>query len=91
MRWTGLVVGTNHHGYVLVAEECQRRGIALDWASDNALAKVLDRVGFGSGLMRADVSGKIIGRKLLITEVHQVSFTPMTYGAVVDYMRKLGF
>jgi len=37
------------------------------------------------------MSGKIIGRKLLITEVHQVSFTPMTYGAEVDYMRKLGF
>lgn len=97
MRWKGVVVGGPHHGYSLAAEECQRRGIALDGTSYGwaPLSDALEQHSFETGLLRADVSGKIVERDgssvLLITKVHRIAFEPMSEAAHDAYWRSKGF
>jgi hypothetical protein len=64
VRWKGVVVGAPPHGYSLAAEECQRRGIALDGTPNgwSPLGDALEQRGLETGLLRADVSGKIVER-----------------------------
>ena len=89
VRWHGVVVGEPHHGFALIAEDCQRRGIALDGFGDSALGKAINDSGFKTGLLRASVSGKIVGRevsyRLLISNVHRVAFEPMNEAAYYEY------
>ena len=94
VRWHGVVVG-GYHGYSLVAEDCQRRGIALDGFGGSTLDKAINDRGLKTGLLRADVSGKIIERdgdyRLLVTKVHSVAFEPMGDEAYYQYWRSKGF
>jgi GNAT superfamily N-acetyltransferase len=94
VRWRGVVVG-GYHGYSLVAEDCQRRGIGLDGWRGTALDAAIRTRYFQDGLLRADVSGKIIVRDgehdLLVTKVHGVSFEPMSYDDVMAFWESKGF
>lgn len=98
VRWKGPVVGTFHHGFAMIAEDCQRRGISLDgWETapggeelDAALRQYISR----PGLVRADVTGKILDnddRHLWITHVHGIDFRPMTDAQEEAYWRSRVF
>ena len=97
VRWKGVVVGGPPHGYSLAAEECQRRGIALDGTPNgwSPLGDALEQRGLETGLLRADVSGKIVERdgsyRLLVTKVHHLAFEPMSEAAYYAYWRSKGF
>ena len=85
------------HGYALAAEECQRRGIDLNGTPHGWpwLGEVIEQRGLEAGLLRADVSGKIVERdgnhRLLVTRVHHLAFERMSDTAVDDYWRSKGF
>ena len=94
VRWMGTVMGSFEHGYLLIADKCQRRGIRLDWQtgqSGELLAETLRREWREPGIVRAEVSGKIADGYLLIKDVHRVVFIPMTPERERDYMRSRGF
>lgn len=82
VRWQGVIVGGGQHGYSLVAENCWRRGISLDGFAGSSLEKAMRDYALKDGLLRADVSGRIAKGsdepKLQVTEVHRVSFEPMS-------------
>ena len=94
VRWRGVVVG-GYHGYALIAEDCRRRGIGLTKWRDTTLDKAIRKRDFKDGLLRAEVSGKIIVHDeeqfLLVTDVQGVSFEPMTYEQVMAFWTSKGF
>jgi hypothetical protein len=59
------------------------------------LGEALEQRDLETGLLRADVSGKIVERdgnhRLLITKVHHLAFEPMSDAAYYDYWRSRGF
>jgi hypothetical protein len=88
------MIGTFQHGYVLVAEDCQRRGIAIDWRSARSgplLEEALRRELRERGLIRVEVSGKIAGRRLLVSDVRRITVIPMNYDALSRHRQSLGF
>jgi hypothetical protein len=90
----GTVMGSFEHGYVLIADNCQRRGIRLDWQtgqSGELLAETLRREWGEPGIVRAEVSGKIAGGYLIVKDVHRVVLISMTDRRQKDYMRSRGF
>ena len=95
VRWQGIVIGTFEHGFVLISENCQRRGIQLgDWPltpSGDLLEETLRREWLETGLVRVGVSGKIAGGMLLVREIHAVSLVPMSEDARRAHLRSLGF
>lgn len=95
VHWRGIVIGTFEHGFVLISENCLRRGIQLgDWPSTpsgDLLEETLRREWREPGLVRVGVSGKIAGRRLLVQEIHAVSLVPMSEDARRKHLRSLGF
>jgi hypothetical protein len=88
------MMGTFQHGYVLIAEDCQHRGIPIDWRSARSgplLEEALRQELRERGLIRVEVSGKIAGRKLLVSDVRRITVIPMNYDALWRHMRSLGF
>lgn len=87
--------GTFHHGFGLVAEDCSRM-IALDGWNDapggELLNDALERTQLTPGLLRANLSGKIIGdeerMRLWVTRVHRVGFEPMSEDDFYDYWNR---
>src|SRR4029453_16303564 len=59
VRWKGVVVGAIPHGYSLAAEDCQRRGIKLDWRPNAVGGAQLDKAllhhAFKPGFVRHEV------------------------------------
>jgi|EndMetStandDraft_9_1072997.scaffolds.fasta_scaffold00034_12 hypothetical protein len=94
VRWSGIIIGTFDHGFILVTEKCRHRGIPLDWRSDeagHALEAPIRREWTEAGIIRASLSGRIAGQRLLVTKVHHVALFPMNEGAEREHMRALGF
>lgn len=92
VEWSGVVQGTFQHGFGLVAEDCSRM-IPLDGWYDapggDALTRALEQSQLQPGLLRADVSGKIIGEgdrgRLWVTRVHRLRFQRMTEDQYYEY------
>ena len=92
VRWKGVVLGTFHHGFGLVAEDCSGL-VPLDgWTKvpgGSALDQALEETWLKSGLLHAELSGKIIGegerQRLWVTDVHHLKFEPMSDEEERDY------
>jgi hypothetical protein len=94
VRWQGLVIGTPNHGYALITEDCQHRGIPLDWQTARS-GHLLDETSRWDrrpeGLVRVDVSGRISHWGLVVSDVHRVVVIPMNFEAEKRHVRALGF
>ena len=93
VRWKGAMVGTFQHGFALVTEECARRGMSLGSWDSAELDQALRAKSKEPGVLRVDVSAKIVGERprLRITEVHRISFQPLSYEQEEAYWRSKGF
>jgi hypothetical protein len=93
VSFKGVLVGTFEHGYVLVAEGCERRGIRFaKWpeGSDGiALNKVLNR--WDTGLARAEFTGKLSREGLLVTHTKNVTYETMSTQEKAAFFRSRGF
>lgn len=92
VSFRGVLVGTFEHGYVLLAEGCERRGIGFaNWPegpSRVALEKVLNRL--DTGLARAEFKGKLSREGLLVTRIEKVTYEPMTTQEKNAFFRSKG-
>jgi len=93
VRWTGMVIGTFEHGYVLIATGCRRRGIDLDWrdaSGQAALNAALIREWRDPGIVLIDVSGKI-SSLFRVRKVHRIAFLRMSRASRDRLLRSLGY
>ncbi len=95
VRWQGVILGNAMHGFTLVTEECQRRGITLaGWAKDTPEGKAFGKSVYRNetGLLRVDVSGNITqDGTLWVLKVHKLVFQSMTEDEYYEYWRLRGF
>lgn len=96
VRWQGILLDASPHGMMLVAHDCQRRGIKVErWVGGNAdrqLADVIRQSWREPGVIRVDVTGWITGDgQLAVDRVHQLKFQPMSEQQEKVFWRSKGF
>ena len=94
VRWQGILLNATPHGMMILAVDCQKRGIAIErWpvAADMALGQVSRQNARESGVIRVDVSGRITADKMLaVSKVHRLEFEPMTEQQETEFWRSIG-
>ena len=104
VKWTGVVIGEPHHGYVLACEH-HRSGIRIHWNEQTVGARTLqhglDRTFLRHGFLRITVEGRL-GRSygpgqyglrqdppvLRISAVRSAEWVPMTEREVFDFLNR---
>ncbi len=66
----------------------------MDWESARSaplLEEALSREQRGGALIRVEVSGKIAGGRLLVSDVRRFTVTPLDYDGLGRHLRSLGY
>jgi hypothetical protein len=95
VRWKGILIDAQPHGFLLAAEECNKRGIAIGRLPEGAwdtLAPVTQRSHQESGVIHVEVSGEITNQKTLdVSKIHHISFEPMPEQQETTFWQSKGF
>lgn len=95
VRWKGILVDAQPHGYLLVAEECNNRGIAIGRLPEGAwdtIAPATQRGHQESGVIHIDLSGEITDERTLdVFRIHRIAFEAMSEQQETKFWQSKGF
>lgn len=95
IRWKGILIVAQPHGFVLAAEECSNRGISIGRLPEGArdmLAPATRKSAREPGLIHVEVSGEITDEKTLdVSNIHHIGFEAMSEQQEAEFWQSKGF